>query len=145
MVKLSQILHFAPKKGKSALANPALEYRLVFKKGAIELIKKAKGWGSDAEMGRALGVTRAYITMLHRTRVSVTATVITRLAVQMGNTGHNWWIYYDIVPWGVEDKSHPFWNQEKYMGTVPYNRFSISADLRRRDYKAEKSRNSSEC
>lgn len=125
------------KKGKSILPNPGLEYRLIFKKGAIELIKRAKGWKTDAEMARAMGLTRAYITMLHRTRVSVSSTIITRLAAQLGNIERNWWIYYDIVPWGISDPNHPAWNDEKYMGRVPYARFSSSAELRSRDYKTE--------
>jgi len=94
---LSLILHRNPQMGKSYLANPGLEYRLVFRRGAIENIKCAKGWKTDSEMARALGLTRAYITMLHLTRVSVSANVITRLAAQMGNTEKNWWIYYEIV------------------------------------------------
>ena len=137
MFKLNQILQLRFKKGKSALPNPNLEYRIIFKKGAVETIKRAKGWESDAEMARALGLTRAYITMLRRVKVSVTATVITRLAIQMGNIEKNWWIYYDIMPWGVEDVNHPIWNQEKYMGRIPYARHSLMAELRSKDYETE--------
>lgn len=125
------------KPGKSILPNPNLEYRILFRKGAVEMIKRAKGWKTDAEMARALGLTRAYVSMLHKTRVSVTATVITRLAVQMGNTDKNWWIYYEIIPYGVTDPNHPLWNQEKYMGKIPYDNFSESGNLRKFDYKAE--------
>lgn len=135
---LNLFIHKHPKFRKTYLTNPNLEYRLVFKKGAIDIIKKAKGWRTDADMARALGLTRAYITMLHRTRVSVSATVITRLAVQMGNTEKNWWIYYDIVPWGVGDPNHPTWNQEKYLGQQPYDKLSVIAPLRELDYHVEK-------
>jgi len=137
MFKLNLFLQDRVKKGKSRLPNPELEYRLVFRQGAVELIKKAKGWLSDADMARALGLTRAYVTMLRRTRVSVTATVITRLAVLMGNVEKNWWIYYDIVAWGVKDENHPFFNEEKYKGRIPYSRYSSSAELRSRDFAVE--------
>lgn len=134
---LNLILQKLLKQGKTILPNPNLEYRIIFRKGAVETIKRAKGWRSDSEMARALGLTRSYISMLHKTRVSVTSTVITRLAVQMGNTDRNWWIYYDIVPYGVSDPNHPTWNQEKYMGKIPYDNFSESGNLRKLDYNAE--------
>lgn len=125
------------KKGKTTLPNPNFEYRLVFKKGAIESIKQAKGWQTDADMARALGLTRQYVSMLHRTRVGATSTVITRLAAQLGNTEGNWWIYYDIVAWGVKDVNHPAWNNEKYLGRMPYQRYSPMAGLRSKDYRTE--------
>ena len=135
------------KKVKAYLPNPNLEYRIVFKKGAITTIRNAKGWKTDAEMARALGLTRSYISMLHKTRVSVTSTVITRLATVMGSTETNWWIYYEIVHWGVSDNNHPQWqyeqeqnkalNMAKYYGQIPYNHCSSSAELRSRDYKVE--------
>ncbi len=139
MVKLLSLINLKRfKRSKSTLPNPNLEYRLVFRRGAVELIRDAKGWKTDAEMARALGLTRAYITMLRRTKVSVSSTVITRLAAQLGNTDRNWWIHFEIVPWGVPDLNHPVWNQEKFMGRVPYDRFSLSANFRGLDYRAEK-------
>jgi transcriptional regulator with XRE-family HTH domain len=135
---LSLILPRRLKFSKRYSPNPTIEYRIVFKKGALAAIKIAKGWHTDAEMARALGVTRSYINMLKKTRVSVTATVITRLAAQLSNIGQNWWLPFEIVPWGVIDQNHPIYNQEKYMGQIPYNKFSLSADFRRKDYRAEK-------
>lgn len=123
---------------KSNLPNPFLEHRIVFKKGAIEAIKKVKGWRSDADMARALGLTRQYVNMLHRTRVGATATVITRLAIAMGSVGANWWVFYEIVPYGVSDPDHPVWNQEKYMGMQPYRKCSEEAVYRgKTQYKTE--------
>ena len=125
------------KKVKSNLPNPNLEHRLIFRKGAINTIKQAKGWRTDADMARALGLTRAYVSMLHKTRTGVTSTVLTRLATQMGNITNNWWIYYEIVPWGITDKNHPQWNEDKYKGRIPYMQYSTSAEFRRTDYQAE--------
>ena len=124
------------KREKHLLPNPNHEYRLVFKKGAIATIKKAKGWKTDSEMARTLGITRSYISMLRATRVSVTANIITRLAAQLGNTEGNWWSHFEIIPWGVQDMNHPVWNMEKLNGRVPYTGFSLHAGGR--NYNAEK-------
>lgn len=129
--------HLFRKRIKSSLPNPNYEYRIVFKKGAVEAIKKAKGWRSDAELARNLGLTRAYISMLHRTRATVSATVITRIAACLGNVERNWWIFFEIVPYGVAEPNHPHWNMEKHAGRVPYDRFSLSAEVRKRDYLVE--------
>lgn len=121
---------------KHLLPNPNHEYRLVFKKGALATIKEAKGWKTDSEMARALGITRSYISMLRSTRVSVTANVITRLAAQLGNTEGNWWSHFEIIPWGVQDMNHPVWNTEKSMGRIPYAHFGFRAE--RQNFDAEK-------
>jgi hypothetical protein len=117
---LSLFFQKAPKHIKSILPVPGLEHRLVFKKGAVDTIKQVKGWRSDADMARALGLTRQYVCMMKKTRVGVTSTVITRLAVQMGSTSANWWVFYEVIPWGVSDPDHPVWNQAKYAGEQPY-------------------------
>lgn len=115
------------------------EFRIVFRKGAVDAIKRVKGWRTDGEMAEALGITRQYMSMLAKTRVSVTQTVITRLAVLLGNVKGNWWTHFEIVPYGVKDENHPVWNQEKYMGQIPYGKFSSSAQFRREEYSIEES------
>ncbi len=125
------------KYGKYHLPNPGLEHRLVFKRGAVEAIQRVKGWQNLTEMADALGITRQYMSMLHKTRVAVTHTVITRLAVLLGNIRENWWIHYEIVPYGVKDENHPVWNSEKEMGRMPYDKYSSSAELRKKDYIVE--------
>lgn len=134
---LNLIKQVISKKSKTTLPNPNFEYRIVFRKGAVEAIKKVKGWRTDAEMAKALGITRSYINQLKKTRVSATSTVITRLAAQLGNTLCNWWVHFEIVPYGIIDQNHPTWNQEKYMGQQPYARFSPCAEIRKLDYKTE--------
>lgn len=122
---------------KVSLPSPYMEHKIVFKKGAVEAIKRVKGWKTDVEMAQALGLTRAYISMLRLGKVGVTATVITRLAVALGNVNGNWWEHFQIIPWGVSDPNHPIYNQEKYMGRIPYSQYSQSVELRKKDYKAE--------
>jgi transcriptional regulator with XRE-family HTH domain len=134
MFKLNGIF----RKKKSFLPNPAPALKLVFKKGAIERIKEVKGWPSDKEMAQALGFTRAYISMLTKRRAEVTVEVIKRLAYVLGGLTGKWWVHYDIIDSGEPiDPDHPLWNEEKYQGRIPYNRYSSSAELRKRDYKVE--------
>lgn len=140
MIKLlNYFLQNEKKSVKSILPVPGLEHRIVFKSGAVETIKKVKGWKTDAEMARALGLTRQYVCMMKKTRVGVTATVISRLAVEMGSISSNWWVFYEIVPYGVSDPDHPVWNQEKTMGRQPYrSRFSeVYQHRSKSDFKAE--------
>ena len=129
---------FTQRKVKSRSSNPGLEHRIVFKKGAVSALMAAKGWRTLTEMADALGLTKSYVSMLTHTRVQVTATVITRLAASMGSVEKNWWVHFEIVPWGVSDPNHPQWNQDKHMGRVPYDRFSTMVHVRGLDYDAER-------
>lgn len=139
MFKLNGILHFVKKPGRQVLPNPIPGLKLVFKEGAVETIKRAKGWATDAEMALSLGITRAYVSMMSKRRVSVSHNVILRLAYLLGNIRGNWWTFYEIMDTGEPvDFNHPIWNEEKYKGRIPYNRFSTSAESRSRDYKVER-------
>ena len=136
---LKYILQLATKRGKSISPNPNPELKLVFKKGAITDIKKVKGWHTDSEMAKALGLTRQYVSMMKKGRVNVTHTVITRLAYQLGNINGSWWSPFEIIDRGeVVDPNHPLWNEDKFRGRVPYAYASDSALLRSKDYKTEK-------
>jgi len=128
---------------KSPLPVPGLEHRLVFKKGAVEAIMKVKGWRTYADMARALGITRQYVSMMAKTRVGATSTVICRLAAEMGSISSNWWVFYEIVPYGVSDPDHPVWNQEKAMGRQPYkSRLSeVYQHCSKSDYRSCEARN----
>ena len=85
--------------------------------------------------------------MLRNHNASVTATVITRLAVALNNIEGNWWIYFEIIPRGVKDPKHPVWqhernaskglNMEKFYGRVPYTPYSITAAERKSEYSVE--------
>jgi hypothetical protein len=134
MFKLNGIF----RKGKSILPNPAPNLKLVFKRWEVERIKHIKGWRTDGEMAAALGITRAYVSMMSKRRVSVSHNVILRLAYLLGNLCGNWWVHYEIVDSGEPvDPNHPLWNHEKYEGRVPYSRFSPNAGIRRKDYRVE--------
>ena len=135
MFKLNSIF----RKKKTYLPNPIPALKLVFKKDAIEKIKQVKGWQSDKEMANALGITRAYVSMMAKRRVSVSHNVILRVAYLLGSIQGKWWVHYEVVDTGEPvDSNNPLWNQEKYQGRIPYNHFSSSAELRGKDYAVEK-------
>ena len=135
MFKLNHIF----RRGKSFVPNPTPSLKLVFKNGEVNKIKDIKGWQTDREMAEVLGITRAYVSMLAARRVSVSQNIIMRLAYLLGNLRGNWWVHYEIVDSGEPvDHNHPLWNNEKYQGRMPYNRYSSSAELRSRDYKVER-------
>lgn len=124
--------------GKTYLSSPFPVHRLVLKKDALRDIMRVKGWKTYADVGSALGFTRQYIAMLVNTKVSVSSEFISRMAVSLGNISENWHIYYEIIPWGVYDHNHPLWNKEKHDGKIPYEKYSIAAELRKKDYSVEK-------
>lgn len=139
MFALKRILHFGKRQRKRVLPDPVPGLKLVFRKGAVETIKRAKGWVTDSDMAYALGITRAYVSMMSKRRISVSHTIILRLAYLLGNLRGNWWIFYEIVNTGeAVDFNHPLWNEDKYHGRIPYDYFSSSADLRSQDYVVER-------
>jgi len=138
-VKLNGIFQKSHPRGKQHLPNPSPGLKLVFKKDSVGTIKNVKGWRTDREMAEALGVTRAYVSMMAARRVSVSHNIILRLAYLLGSIRGNWWVFYEIIDSGEPiDRDHPLWNNEKYEGRIPYSRYSSSADVRAADYKVER-------
>jgi hypothetical protein len=137
---LNSILQRIARKSKSYLTNPNPEYKIVFKPGAIEDIKKVKGYKNDSLLAQDLGITRAYVSMMKHQKASVTATVITRLAYLLGSTNGNWWAHFEITSRGYIDQNHPLWHNDKYLGKMPYSELSVMAELRGKDYKVERNK-----
>lgn len=135
---LNRILRQGRGRVKTGLTNNCPGIKLVFKEGQISLIKRLKGWKSDSEMAGALGITRAYMSMLAKRRVNVSHTVMTRLAYLLGSINGKWWVHYEFMDAGEPvDPNHPIFNEEKYSGRIPYLKHSISAEFRNKDYLAE--------
>lgn len=112
--------------------SPSFAYEIMMKKGAIETIMLTKGWRSDSEMAIALGFTKSYIGRLRARRQAVSHTVITRIALAIGNIHDKWWIFYEIVPnQMIKPDNYQKYNMEKHNKQIPYNRFSIAAEFRR--------------
>lgn len=119
-------------------SSPFMEYRIIIKEGMWEKIRILKGWKTDADAARALNLTRSYISMLTKAKVGCTATFITRLSAALGSTAGNWWAVFRMIPRGDFSPNHPFFNQQKHNGEVPYDRFSIASITRNHDYLVEK-------
>lgn len=127
----------AKKLAKNPYTTVLFNYEIVFKEGAIDHIIQAKGWKNYAQMARELGFTRAYISSLRKRKVACTQNVITRVAAALNNTQGAWWAYFEIVPTGIASPDQPIWNQEKYKGIQPYQKYSSSGQLRSKDYDVE--------
>ena len=121
------------------LTSPNVEYKIVFKDGEIDTIKRVKGWKTDIEMAKALGITKQYLSMMRLGKMPVSAYVIAKLACLTGNIEYGWWAPFDIVPRGVYNINHPTWSFEKSLGRVPYSDKSSNqiSQSRIHDYPAE--------
>lgn len=133
----NNILQHPIQDGKSYLPNPYPAHKLIITKKSLKIIMQAKGWGTYTQVGEALGFTRQYIGMIAN-GIPVSSEFIVRLALALGNAKHNWYNHFQIVRRGMIHENHPTWNQQKQEGQIPYNRFSVSAELRNMDYAVEK-------
>lgn len=122
--------------GKSYLPNPYPAHKLVIKQRSLKSIMTVKGWTTYTQVAEALGFTRQYIAMI-ASGIPVSAEFITRMALALGNKSQNWHLHYEIVPRGYIHENHPTWNQQKHDGQIPYERYSINADTRKKDYSVE--------
>lgn len=117
------------------------DFKIVFREGAIENIKKTLGFKNDAEFARALQLTRAYVCLLKAKKAKVTDTVITRVAT-ITNNHDRWWVHFELEAHQRPlNSNHPMYNNEKYMGRMPYEKYSQSAEFRKNDYDAETKNN----
>ena len=124
---LKELEAIAKKPRNKKIYNPMFSHEITFRPGAIETIRQAKGWKSDAEMARHIGVTRQYVSNLRKNHAYVTHTVIVRLAILLGNVNNNWWIYYEIVPSKkIKDINHPVHNLEKFNKQLPFSNKSAA-------------------
>lgn len=129
--------HKATSPRKVKFYSPDLEYAIIFRDGALENIKKTKGWKSDSEMAKNLGLTKQYISNLRHRRSPCTHTVVTRIAAITGNIQDNWHVFYELKPIGFIRTNECQYNQEKYLGQIPYEKYSPMAELRKADHAVE--------
>ncbi len=117
---------------------PEIEFMLVLKEDALNTIKRAKGWKSDAELARNLNFTRQYICSLKKRKTPVTHEVIIRISGCLGNTNGNWHHHFEIIKVGPYNPDHMKYNQAKHDGKQPYSKYSVMADMRSQDSLVEK-------
>lgn len=130
---------FGKKRKKKVVGyGPYFAFDIYMRPGAIETIRMAKGIKSDSELAEDLQVTRQYVSNLRHRRATVTATVIVRLAVLMGNIQRNWWIYFEILPTHKQKTPNSMeLNYEKHRGQLPYSKYSPDGNFRKLDGKVE--------
>jgi len=137
MVMLTACKQFKTKRihPQITLAYPRL--RLIFVDGALDLIKVSKGLRNDADVAWALGISRAYMSLLRSSQRSANDEVICRVAYLMNNFDR-WHIYFCIANCGDPvPQNHQINNMVKYYGVKPYTRFSSAAIEKKRDYEVE--------
>lgn len=134
---LNDIYQKSCQHGKSQLPNPYPAHKMIIREKTLKNIMLVKGWGTYTDVGKALGFTRQYISMIAG-GIGVSTEFIIRLAMCTGNIEGNWYIHFEIAPRGFIDDNHPTWNMQKHDGNIPYERFSSSAEFRSQDYSVEK-------
>lgn len=118
------------------------DYRSFFlKKSTWDAIRISRGWperGSISRFAEEIGVTRQYAADLVSCNCGCSSNVMRKIIDLLGiRDGERWCHLFDKTNMRNVDNNHPIFNQAKYMGEVPYERFSISATLRESDYAVE--------
>ncbi len=118
--------------------DPMFEYEIFLKPGALEAIKKAKGFKNWTEMAEALKITKQYMSNIKTCNVGISHTFIIRVAVLLNNLGDKWWTFYEIKPTKRKlSLNSPIFNKEKYDGKLPYAKYSPSGNARKVDGNVE--------
>jgi hypothetical protein len=118
------------------------EYRSFYLKRDIwESIRKSKGWkqrGAATRLSEQLHITRQYAAMILSGTVGCSAFVMLKIKKFVGiPEGQCWCFMFDEIRVKDVDTNHPIFNEMKYMGEVPYEKYSPSAEFRKGSYKAE--------
>ncbi len=113
------------------------EFSLIITKVELDKILENKCWQNDSVMAKNLGITRQRISQI-RKNGKISPQIAGMIAFHMGNLNSNWWRHFslEIVDWKRFDS--PKWNYAKYDGTIPYTKYSRSAELRSLDGEVEK-------
>jgi plasmid maintenance system antidote protein VapI len=138
---LKGIFHLAKKTANNKLPSGREEYRSFFiKKSAWEAIRALKGWhkrGSISRFAEELGITRQYASLIVGGKAGCSSFVMRKIKRLVGINGSCWCHLFEETRVDDVDLDHPIYNQAKYNGEVPYQRYSSSAELRDKDYKTE--------
>ena len=132
------LLQRKPRNRRTQLPSPFPLYRIVLKQDAWDNAKRSKGWRTYQDAASSLGLTRAAIQMAVKGRTQVGSGFITRWAACRGNVFGAWWVDFEIIPKCSVPMNHPAWNKEKHNGIIPYEQYSVAAELRNKDYSVEK-------
>jgi len=118
------------------------EYRSFFlKKEVWEHIRKSKGWkvrGAATRLSEQLNVTRQYAAMILSGTVGCSSFMMLKLKRFVGiPQGQCWCFMFDDIKVKDCDSNHPVFNELKYMGEVPYEKYSPAGEFRKKSYQVE--------
>jgi len=124
-----------PKKGKR-------DYLSVYlKPEAFKHICYAQRWhkGKYTKFGTCLGVSRQYATGIAKGKFSCSDWIIPLIVLlARGRTEGCWCHMFCIrVKASGINSNHPMFNEAKYQGQVPYEKYSLSGEFRQQQYEAE--------
>ena len=119
------------------------EYQHFFLRREVwQAIKKTHGWknhGAITKFAECLGITRQYADMLVKQKAGCSADAMRRILKFLGiKNGECWCHVFSFHEDMDVDPKHPIYNSFKHDGAVPYEEYSDSAELRKKDYRAEK-------
>ncbi len=140
---LSRFFHKAKRVVKRDFPNSKKEeYRSFYlKKEVWQAIRKSKGWperGSATRLAEQLHITRQYAAMILSGAAGCSAFLMLKIKRFVGiPEGQCWCFMFDDIRVKGVDDNHPIFNQLKYGGEVPYGRYSLSGEFRKKEYHAE--------
>lgn len=119
------------------------DYRSFYlKKTTWEAIKISRGWpsyGAISRFAEEIRITRQYAADIVSCNCGCSSNVIRRIVDMLGIKEGCWCHLFDRTNMREVDPNHPIFNQMKYNGEIPYEKYSPSAEARSRDYSVEKS------
>lgn len=113
------------------------------KKSTWKIIKTSRGWPEKSAISRfayELNITRQYARDLVKQNVGCSSNVMRKIIEFLGIREGCWCHLFDKQRLDESDPRHPVFqeaNQAKYMGEVPYDKHSESAEERKNDYGVE--------
>jgi len=118
------------------------DYRSFYlKKTTWDAIRISRGWtgkGAASRFSEAIGITRQYGSEIINQRCGCSSNVMRKIIDLLGIKDGCWCHLFDKNCMVDHDPNHPIYNEQKYMGEIPYSKYSPSADSRKKEYSVEK-------
>jgi predicted metal-binding protein len=118
------------------------DYRSFYlKRSTWDAIRISRGWvgkGAASRFAETIGITRQYASEIINQRCGCSSNVMRKIIDLLGIKEGCWCHLFDRNCMVDFDPNHPIYNQEKYMGVIPYTKHSTAAEMRNLDYPVEK-------
>lgn len=99
----------------------------------------SQGKGAIRLFSEALHCTKALASMIVNRRIGCSAPMIALIAELMGIRENECCCHlFDRYKVNKVPSNHPLYNMAKFRGEMPYERYSVRAELRKKDYSVEK-------